>query len=157
MTDIIETIKDLIRRVFDIETIVSNGVGGGTVTLVPHGEYDNAEAYVVNDTVSYATTGNSYICKADSTGNLPTNTTYWQILAKKGDTGAQGIQGIQGVAGNDGADGTNGADGADGLGVPAGGTTGQVLKKTSNADNDTEWGSAGLDTLQVVLSSQVFN
>lgn len=152
--DIIEIIKDLVRRVFDIETIVSEGVGGGTVTLVPRGEYDNATAYVVNDTVSYATNGNSYICKADSTGNLPTDTTYWQILSKKGDTGAQGIQGIQGVAGANGADGT---DGADGLGVPAGGTTGQVLKKTSNADNDTEWGSAGLDTLQVVLSSQVFN
>lgn len=39
----------------------------------------------------------------------------------------------------DGTNGTNGDDGADGLGVPAGGTTGQVLKKSSNADNDTEW------------------
>ena len=30
-------------------------------------------------------------------------------------------------------------DGEDGLGVPSGGTTGQVLAKASNADNDTEW------------------
>jgi len=30
-------------------------------------------------------------------------------------------------------------EGADGLGVPAGGTTGQVLSKVSGTDNDTEW------------------
>lgn len=53
-----------------------------------------------------------------------------------GSDGAQGPQGIQGPAGNDGMDG---ADGIDGLGVPAGGTTGQYLRKASNADNDTEW------------------
>lgn len=40
------------------------------------------------------------------------------------------------------ADGTapaDGADGADGVGVPAGGTTGQVLAKASGTDYDTEW------------------
>lgn len=47
--------------------------------------------------------------------------------------GPQGATGSQGVAGDDGA------DGADGLGVPAGGTTGQVLAKNSSTDNDTEW------------------
>lgn len=45
----------------------------------------------------------------------------------KGDKGEQGIQGIQGERG------------LDGLGVPAGGTTGQVLAKKSGNDNDTEW------------------
>ena len=38
-----------------------------------------------------------------------------------------------------GPTGTAGADGEDGLGVPEGGTTGQVLKKRSNSNNDTEW------------------
>ena len=33
----------------------------------------------------------------------------------------------------------DGIDGVDGQGVPAGGTTGQILKKVSNADNDTQW------------------
>lgn len=33
----------------------------------------------------------------------------------------------------------DGADGADGVGVPTGGTTGQVLKKVSGTDYDTEW------------------
>ena len=36
-------------------------------------------------------------------------------------------------------DGTQGDKGDTGPGVPAGGTTGQVLAKKSNADNDTEW------------------
>lgn len=35
--------------------------------------------------------------------------------------------------------GADGQDGADGLGVPSGGTTGQVLVKKSDVDNDTEW------------------
>jgi len=39
--------------------------------------------------------------------------------------------------------GSPGADGADGVGVPTGGTTGQVLKKASNDDFDTEWGAGG--------------
>lgn len=34
-------------------------------------------------------------------------------------------------------------NGAPGVGVPDGGATGQVLKKASNADYDTEWGAAG--------------
>lgn len=33
--------------------------------------------------------------------------------------------------------------GKDGVGVPTGGTTGQVLKKKSGTDYDTEWGDAG--------------
>lgn len=37
-----------------------------------------------------------------------------------------------------------GATGAAGLGVPAGGASGQVLRKKSAADNDTEWIVGGL-------------
>lgn len=55
------------------------------------------------------------------------------MTGPQGEQGPQGIQGIQGIPGDDG------------LGVPAGGTTGQVLSKASNADNDTVWadGSGG--------------
>ena len=35
--------------------------------------------------------------------------------------------------------GVRGDEGPAGPGVPTGGTTGQVLAKASNADNDTEW------------------
>jgi len=35
--------------------------------------------------------------------------------------------------------GRKGDPGRDGLGVPAGGTSGQVLTKNSSVDNDTSW------------------
>ena len=61
------------------------------------------------------------------------------------DTGvhAQGPQGVQGERGPQGVPGQNGQDGRDGQGVPTGGTAGQVLKKKSNTDYDTEWGAGG--------------
>ena len=59
-----------------------------------------------------------------------------------GETGAQGPQGIQGIQGEQGPAGATGATGPQGpagQGVPSGGTTGQVLKKASGTDYDTEW------------------
>lgn len=38
-----------------------------------------------------------------------------------------------------GADGAPGINGTDGVGVPVGGTTGQVLTKASASDYDTTW------------------
>lgn len=49
------------------------------------------------------------------------------------------VASLQGPQGDPGATGDPGADGADGVGVPAGGTTGQVLKKASGTDFDTAW------------------
>lgn len=63
------------------------------------------------------------------------------LQGPKGDTGDTGPAGPTGATGATGATGPAGADGADGVGVPAGGTTGQILKKASNTDYDTEWGS----------------
>ena len=37
----------------------------------------------------------------------------------------------------------NGKDGQNGVGVPTGGTTGQVLKKKSDTNFDTEWANGG--------------
>jgi hypothetical protein len=67
-----------------------------------------------------------------------------------GPTGDPGPQGIPGAAGSTGATGAQGptgatgpagADGADGAGVPAGGSTGQVLTKSNSTDYVTEWAS----------------
>jgi hypothetical protein len=77
------------------------------VNLNPRGEYDNATAYATGDSVSYQ--GSSYVALGSTTGNLPTNTSFWQLLAEKGDTGATG------AAGATGATGAAGADGADGV------------------------------------------
>lgn len=49
------------------------------------GAYDNGTAYTLNDGVSY--NGSSYVCIADTTGNLPTDTSYWNVLAAKGTDG----------------------------------------------------------------------
>ncbi len=60
----------------------------------------------------------------------------------KGDTGAQGIQGVKGdtgATGATGAAGANGTNGTNGQGVPAGGTAGQVLSKSSATDYATAW------------------
>lgn len=59
----------------------------------------------------------------------------------KGDTGAQGIQGVQGPAGTTGATGSQGPAGP---GVPVGGTTGQILAKTSATDYATAWQTAAI-------------
>ena len=56
-----------------------------------------------------------------------------------GTPGRDGEPGRDGVDGLPGRDGTNGINGQDGVGVPIGGTTGQVLSKASNEDFDTRW------------------
>ena len=67
----------------------------------------------------------------------------------QGPTGATGTQGSAGTPGTPGATGAAGADGPQGpagtpgQGVPVGGTTGQVLAKSSNADYATGWVAAG--------------
>lgn len=60
----------------------------------------------------------------------------------KGDTGPvgpQGPKGDKGDTGDTGPRGPQGIQGEPGVGVPAGGTTGQVLAKASDTDRDTEW------------------
>lgn len=57
----------------------------------------------------------------------------------QGLTGAAGAQGPQGPTGPQGPAGATGATGAAGIGVPIGGTTGQILAKTSGADYATQW------------------
>ena len=109
-----------------------------------------------------------------------------------GSTGATGAQGIQGVAGNDGATGSAGAtgatgatgsagatgdtgstgatgsqgvagnDGTNGQGVPVGGSSGQVLAKSSATDYDTTWSTAGvgdmvLASVQSVTGKKTFD
>lgn len=58
----------------------------GKVRLVAKGAYNAATNYEADDWVTYE--GSSYYCKQDSTGHAPTDTTYWGLLASKGDAGA---------------------------------------------------------------------
>lgn len=50
------------------------------------GAYSAGTTYTINDAVSY--NGSSYICILESTGNVPTNETYWNLMALKGTDGA---------------------------------------------------------------------
>jgi len=51
------------------------------LTFTHKGDYDGSTAYVKNDVVYYATNGNAYIAKQGTTGNAPTNGTYWSQFA----------------------------------------------------------------------------
>jgi hypothetical protein len=54
----------------------------GRIKFVWQGAYSGATAYVADDVVSY--NGSSYICILASTNNLPTNATYWNLMAQTG-------------------------------------------------------------------------
>lgn len=77
----------------------------GKVVITPKGEFNEATTYQKLDVVSYQ--GSSYICLQETTGNLPTNTEYWQLIAQKGTDGVDGKDGTNGIDGKDGQDGVS--------------------------------------------------
>lgn len=62
-----------------------------------------------------------------------------QVVGPQGEQGETGLTGPTGVTGATGATGPTGPTGSTGPGVATGGTAGQVLKKASNSNFDTEW------------------
>lgn len=90
------------------------------------------------------------------------------VQGLKGDTGEQGLQGIQGLKGDTGLQGiqgiagTNGTNGTNGVGVPIGGTSGQVLSKIDATDYNTQWidqsgGGGGLTAQTAVMTATQAN
>lgn len=51
----------------------------GRVLLLPKGDYNSATTYKPLDYVNY--NGSTYVCKQQCTNTVPTNTTYWQLMA----------------------------------------------------------------------------
>lgn len=89
----------------------------GRIIPTPEGEYSAVKTYKELSIVTK--NGNSYIAKKESTGQDPeTSSEFWQLIAAKGEQGAEGQQGV---------------------GIPTGGTAGQVLIKKSEADFDAQW------------------
>ena len=88
----------------------------GTVEGVPHvdyrGNYSSGTSYVKDDVVVY--NGSSYIAKGNTTGNAPTNTAHWGLLAQKGNDGATGAKGSDGAVGPEGPVGPQGPAGPQG-------------------------------------------
>ena len=70
----------------------------GKVKMINKGAYNSATTYNELDIVTYE--GSSYSAKQETTGNLPTNTTYWELLAEKGDKGDTGNTGATGATPN---------------------------------------------------------
>ena len=71
-----------LRRIF-----VGNGSTMGGLSLSTdglgmtwHGTYSGGHTYNINDIVPY--NGSTYICILESNGNVPTNGTYWNVLAQ---------------------------------------------------------------------------
>ena len=57
-------------------------ISAGRVLLMPKGDYNPATTYELLDLVTYQ--NSSYIAKGTTTGNLPTDSTYWQLSAYGG-------------------------------------------------------------------------
>jgi len=120
-------------------------------SFVWRGTWDPGTAYVPYDSVAHQ--GSCYVCVQANTNNNPASSPVrWNLLAAKGDQGQQGPQGQQGIQGEPGQQGIQGQPGQQGIqgntgppgpGVPAGGTTGQVLQKTSGTDYATAWATPG--------------
>ncbi|MBR1386428.1 MAG: hypothetical protein IJ568_06330 [Bacilli bacterium] len=79
----------------DEQSIINLGIVG----IKNMGVYDPETEYEKLNVVTYQ--GSSYCAKQSTTGNLPTDTDYWQLYAEKGGTGPQGPQGPKPVKGVD--------------------------------------------------------
>jgi hypothetical protein len=123
----------------------------GSIKFKWKGTYSGATAYTIDDVVEY--NGSSYICILASTGNLPTNATYFEQMSSAGTNGTNGTDLTSTLT-------TQGdilyRDGS-GLQRLAVGTAGQALLVNSGA-TAVEWGNAGggLQSMQVFTSSGTY-
>ena len=108
----------------------------GNIKFNWQGAYAGGTAYAVDDVVSY--NGSSYVCILASTGNLPTNTTYWNEMAKGSDLGS-----IPSLAQGD----IFYYDGSSFQRLAAG-TSGQALV-TNGAGANPSWGSVSSDFVKL--------
>lgn len=100
----------------------TGATGAKGVSMRLKGAWSSTVAYV-NDSnyIDLVTSGgNTYACKVSNTNQAVTNTTYWELIAQKGNTGATGPQGAKGATGATGATGPQGPKGDTGATGPQG-------------------------------------
>ena len=105
----------------------------GSIKFNWKGAYAGGTAYAVDDVVSY--NGSSYVCTAASTGNLPTDTNFWDQMSSAGTDGTDLTSTLttQGdILYRDGS----------GLQRLGAGTSGQALI-TGGTGANPSWGDAG--------------
>ena len=112
----------------------------GNIKFNWKGTYAGGTAYVVDDVVSYS--GSSYICKLASTGNLPTNGTYWDVMSQAGTNGTD-------VGTTITTQGDLLYRNGSGLQRLAAGTSGQVLQTGGSGANPSWVDASGGKTLGV--------
>jgi hypothetical protein len=114
----------------------------GSIKFKWKGTYAGGTAYTIDDVVSY--NGSSYICILASTGNLPTNATYFEQMSSAGTNGTNGTDLTTTLT-------TQGdlvyRDGS-GLVRLGAGTAGQVLQ-TGGAGANPSWGSVSSDYVKI--------
>ena len=112
----------------------------GAIKFNWKGAYAGGTAYVVDDVVSYQ--GSSYVCILASTGNLPTDTTYWNVMAEGGDVAT--VLTTQGdILYRDGS----------GLQRLGAGTSGQLLQSGGTGAN-VSWTDAPSGVVKQIIQSQ---
>jgi len=109
----------------------------GNIKFTWQGAYNGSTAYAVDDIVSY--NGSSYVCILASTGNLPTDTTYWNVMAQ----GGTDITSITGLAQGD----ILYYNGTDWVRLGAG-TSGYYLK-TQGASANPVWSAVSSDFVHI--------
>ena len=95
-TDTLETIPSgCAVNIFSMNGLKGDKGDPGSGGIIWKGDWA-AQNYFVNDAVKFSD-GNSYVCILDTTSQQsPLNTTYWDILAEKGDMGPVGQTGPSG-------------------------------------------------------------
>ena len=117
----------------------------GNIKFNWQGAYAGGSSYNIDDVVSY--NGSSYICKLASTGNLPTNTTYWDQMSSAGTDGTD----LTSTLTTQGDIVYRDASGLQRLGA---GTSGQVLQTNGTGANPS-WVDASSGTVLNVLSRRM--
>ena len=115
----------------------------GSIKFKWQGAYAGGTAYTVDDVVSY--NGSSYICILASTGNLPTNATYWEQMSSAGTNGTDGTDLTTTLT----TQGDIVYRDASGLARLGAGTAGQVLQTNGTGANPS-WGTVSSDMVKVV-------
>ena len=120
-------------------------INWGSIKFNWQGAYAGGTAYAVDDVVEY--NGSSYICILASTGNLPTNATYFEQMSSAGTNGTNGTD-LGTTLTTQGDLVYRDGSGLQRLGA---GTAGQVLQ-TGGAGANPSWGTVSSD--YVLLATQ---
>ena len=118
----------------------------GSIKFKWKGTYSGATAYTVDDVVEY--NGSSYICILASTGNLPTNATYFEQMSSAGTNGTNGTD-LTSTLTTQGDLVYRDGSGLQRLGA---GTAGQVLQ-TGGAGANPSWGTVSSDFVNLFSST----